>query len=188
MAIPFNMLRRVKIPMKKRVALGAVFSLAVIITIFSIIRVTVVSALTRQPDQTWLYMWSAIEHSVGKSYLCYVQTRDSGWRLIQYQAIIISCLASFPSLFRNSARSEPEQAVRAKGSFIASSRERLRRMTGHTGRPSEASVILAEIDEETINLPAPKKVARPEQYTRLSGSTSHESDLERTVLPQSTLH
>ncbi|KAI9650537.1 hypothetical protein NHQ30_000553 [Ciborinia camelliae] len=45
---------------------------------FAIIRVAVVSTASRQPDSSWLYMWSAIEPPV---------------------AVVISCLVSFRALF-----------------------------------------------------------------------------------------
>ena len=66
MAIPISMLWRVQMPLKKKVALTGIFSLAVITAMFAIIRMTVTSASGRLFDVSWLFMWSSIEQCVGK--------------------------------------------------------------------------------------------------------------------------
>ena len=60
------MLWKVQISLRQKLGLAAIFSITVIIMIFAIIRVVLVSSLSQQPDQTWLYMWSAIEQTVCK--------------------------------------------------------------------------------------------------------------------------
>lgn len=63
------MLWNVKINARQKLALTGIFSLTVITMMFAIIRVAVVTRQTRaNPDSTWLYLWSAIEPPVGKSY------------------------------------------------------------------------------------------------------------------------
>ena len=66
MAIPINMLWRVQMSLRKKTALVGIFSLAIITCVFAIVRVTVISTLTRQADPSWLYMWSSVEQCVGK--------------------------------------------------------------------------------------------------------------------------
>lgn len=65
MAIPISMLWKVQMSSRKKVALVAIFSLAIITCVFAIVRVTVISTLTRQPDTSWSYMWSSVEQCVG---------------------------------------------------------------------------------------------------------------------------
>jgi hypothetical protein len=61
-----------------------IFSLTVITTLFAIVRVTVISSLTRQPDPSWAYMWSAIEQCIGKSPPPPRPTPESSVRLWAY--------------------------------------------------------------------------------------------------------
>ncbi|KAI4200987.1 MAG: hypothetical protein LQ350_003556 [Teloschistes chrysophthalmus] len=85
MLIPFSMLKGVQMRWQRKLALSGIFSLVIITMIFAIVRTALVgSSNTKQPDSSWLYMWSAIEASV---------------------AIIVACLATFRNLFsRESSR------------------------------------------------------------------------------------
>ena len=65
-SIPISLLWKVEITVKQKVALAGIFSLAVITMTFAIVRVTVISILTQQPDVSWLYMWSFVEQTVGE--------------------------------------------------------------------------------------------------------------------------
>lgn len=65
MAIPISLLWKVQITCRQRLALVGIFSLAVITMAFAIVRVTVISLLTNQPDVSWLFLWSFIEQTVG---------------------------------------------------------------------------------------------------------------------------
>ena len=66
MLIPFSMLKGVQINWRRKAALSGIFSLVVITMVFAIVRTALVgSSNTTQPDSSWLYMWSAIEASVG---------------------------------------------------------------------------------------------------------------------------
>ena len=60
------MLWNVKISLRKKLALAVIFSITMIIMVFAIIRVVVVSTFSHQLDQTWLYMWSSVEQTVGE--------------------------------------------------------------------------------------------------------------------------
>ena len=62
--IPILMLWNVRISWRKKLALIGLFSLTVIVIIFSIVRVAVVTSHKTQADVTWLYMWSNIEMAV----------------------------------------------------------------------------------------------------------------------------
>ena len=61
------MLWKVRLSIRKKLALGGIFSITVIIMVFAIIRVVVITSHTEQPDQSWLYLWSSIEQTVCKS-------------------------------------------------------------------------------------------------------------------------
>jgi len=52
---------------RKKLALIGIFSLVIITMVIAIVRVAVISALTRQPDTSWSYMWSSIEQCIGES-------------------------------------------------------------------------------------------------------------------------
>lgn len=95
--IPINLVWQVKIQWKKKLALVGLFSLVIITMVFAIVRVVVVTdATSRQPDTSWLYLWSSIEQAVGTSTPGHV----SGCVLLtSIQAIIVACLSAFPSLF-----------------------------------------------------------------------------------------
>lgn len=66
MLIPISILWGTQMEFRRKFALVCIFSLVVITVVFSILRTSTVSALTRAPDPSWLYMWSAIEAAVGK--------------------------------------------------------------------------------------------------------------------------
>ena len=66
MFIPFSMLKGVQMKWRRKAALSGIFSLVVITMVFAIVRTALVgSSNTTQPDSSWLYMWSAIEASIG---------------------------------------------------------------------------------------------------------------------------
>ena len=71
MLIPITMLWGVQMQRSRKIALAGIFSLVIITMIFAIVRTAVVGSVeTRLPDSSWLYMWSAIETSVGKLDRC----------------------------------------------------------------------------------------------------------------------
>lgn len=66
MLIPISILWGTQMEFRRKLALMFIFSLVIITVVFSILRTSTVASLTRQPDPSWLYMWSAIEATVGK--------------------------------------------------------------------------------------------------------------------------
>ncbi|PQE02870.1 CFEM domain-containing protein [Rutstroemia sp. NJR-2017a BBW] len=80
MTIPISMVWGTQMRLRRKITFGVIFSLALITVIFAIVRTTEVSSLTRMPDTSWLYMWSAIETTI---------------------AIIVVCLTSIRGLFLN---------------------------------------------------------------------------------------
>ncbi|KAH8649751.1 hypothetical protein BGZ60DRAFT_551169 [Tricladium varicosporioides] len=75
LSIPIRMLWKVRIHLRQKLALAAIFCLVMITIAIAIVRFAVVSQYS-QPEQSWLYFWNTIE------------------------TIIIACLASFRALFR----------------------------------------------------------------------------------------
>ncbi|KAF3400990.1 hypothetical protein DPV78_005095 [Talaromyces pinophilus] len=98
MAIPIKMLWGIQMRTKKKILLGVIFSLAIITVTFAIVRTTVVSGLTRMPDTSWLYMWSAIETTV---------------------ALVVVSLASIRNLFTRSetVAQTPKYGAQESGSM-----------------------------------------------------------------------
>lgn len=62
--IPILMLWNVHISWKKKLALMSIFSLTVIVIIFSIVRVALINSENSTPDISWVYMWTNIEVAV----------------------------------------------------------------------------------------------------------------------------
>lgn len=69
MTVPVSMLWKVQISLRQKLALAGIFSLTGFIMVFAIIRVTVVNSESNIADETWLYLWSAIEQTVGMLFL-----------------------------------------------------------------------------------------------------------------------
>ncbi len=78
MAIPMWLVFGLKMSLSQKLGLCAVLGLGVIIIVFSVVRIIVTNTIGRQPEITWLALWSSIESSV---------------------AVIVACLASFKVLF-----------------------------------------------------------------------------------------
>lgn len=65
MSIPIAMLSKMRINIRQKLALAAIFSLAAVTMIFAIVRVVTLDSLTVQPEESWMYMWSGVENTVG---------------------------------------------------------------------------------------------------------------------------
>lgn len=66
MALPISMLWGVQMSFRRKAALIGIFSLAIITTVFAVIRVTIISTFTKQPEPSWLYLWNSVEQCIGK--------------------------------------------------------------------------------------------------------------------------
>lgn len=95
------MLLKVRINMRQKLALVAIFSLVVITMVIAIVRVAALGSFTVQYEQPWLFMWSGIENTVG---MLQSLLRSLILTATALKAIIIACLASYRSLF---TRQEP---------------------------------------------------------------------------------
>lgn len=82
--------------MRQKLALAVIFSLVVITMVFAIVRVATLDSLTERPEQTWMYMWSGIENTVG---MLQSLLRSPILTAIALKAIIIVCLTSYRSIF-----------------------------------------------------------------------------------------
>ncbi|KAF7853248.1 hypothetical protein EAF04_010750 [Stromatinia cepivora] len=119
MVIPISMLWGTQMKMKRKITFGIIFSLALITIIFAIVRTTVVSSLTRMPDTSWLYMWSAIETTI---------------------AIVVVCMASIRGLFSKEEGTKPSKYTPPKTSEVYLRNKKRNRLRGtldtFTGRDS----------------------------------------------------
>ena len=61
------MLWTVQINLRQKMGLIGIFSLTIIVIAFAIARGALVITYSNIPDESWLYMWSAIEQTVGMS-------------------------------------------------------------------------------------------------------------------------
>ncbi|KAI0426695.1 hypothetical protein F5Y09DRAFT_350983 [Xylaria sp. FL1042] len=137
MTIPISLVWTVRIRWEKKLALIAIFSLVLVTISFAIIRVIVVSKLTRQPDVSWLYLWSSIEQNI---------------------AIIVACVSAFPQLFTNSQRT-------AKPVFTYSRRfnliESAKRRSPHDLYATEMSTFPDNSADHIITIPDPEDEQSP---------------------------
>ncbi|KAI9664062.1 MAG: hypothetical protein M1821_007553 [Bathelium mastoideum] len=93
-SIPVLLLWNVRIPPRQKLILMAIFSVTVVVMVFSIVRVAVVANSKKNVDISWLYLWSNIEVTV---------------------AIIIACVASFRQLFTQSQQQGPSKGYTSSG-------------------------------------------------------------------------
>ncbi|KAI9710252.1 MAG: hypothetical protein M1820_002745 [Bogoriella megaspora] len=63
-ALPLSLAFRINVPLKRKLALSAIFSLGLVVTIFAIIRFTLCYPSGKPYGAMWLLGWSAIEFSV----------------------------------------------------------------------------------------------------------------------------
>ena len=144
-----NMLWRVQMSIRKKLALTGILSLVVVTMVIAIVRVTVVSALTRQLEISWLYIWSSIEQCIGKSIVIHniVSPLTLGTcQLTKWNAaIIVSCLGSFRALFsrQDSRKPGPQR------SLIHASRNMFLRGTKRV-RSSDQSISLTGLTGDSI--------------------------------------
>lgn len=109
--VPVNLLWRVRLSIRKKLALGGIFSITVVIIAFAIIRLIAVTTYSLEPDESWLHMWSSIEQAVCtlSTAISVLEVRktitgnhEPSWHSMSQIAIMVACLASFPSLFKKS--------------------------------------------------------------------------------------
>ena len=102
-SIPASILWKVQIGLRQKLALAGVFSLTVFTIVFAIVRVAVVSSYSNMPDQTWLYLWSAVEQAVGTLTVLSYLIPSTHWRKLTQSflitAIAVACLGSYHALF-----------------------------------------------------------------------------------------
>jgi hypothetical protein len=64
MALPISLTIRVRLPLRTRLALCAIFGLGGFIITFSVVRIVVTNTTHKRPELSWLSLWSSIEASV----------------------------------------------------------------------------------------------------------------------------
>jgi len=83
-AIPITLAWRVKLPIRTRIALVAVFAMGFIIPVVAVVRIVVLDATSsKHPELSWLNLWTLIESTV---------------------AVFVCCLAPFKVLFSRGTR------------------------------------------------------------------------------------
>ncbi|KAF7512469.1 hypothetical protein GJ744_001404 [Endocarpon pusillum] len=62
--VPANLLWKVRISLRSKIALAGIFSLTVFVMIFAIVRVVTIRSHSTQMDPTWMFMWNFVEQTV----------------------------------------------------------------------------------------------------------------------------
>lgn len=102
--IPILMLCNVRISWKKKFALMGIFSLTVIVIVFSIVRVVLIYSENRTADVSWLYMWYNIEVAICKFISLCTNLRialTDGWAVLQPSWSLALLLSASYLLGRN---------------------------------------------------------------------------------------
>lgn len=73
LSIPILILWEVRLPLRKKLVLGAVFSVIVITIAVSTIRVVVNRSSDTNFEVTWLYFWSFVELSICRFTLPFIE-------------------------------------------------------------------------------------------------------------------
>ncbi|KAI9751516.1 MAG: hypothetical protein M1815_001087 [Lichina confinis] len=68
MSIPIHLLWKVQISLRRKLLLGGIFSLSLVIILFSILRIALITKTRNSrkllPEQTWVFLWGYIEASI----------------------------------------------------------------------------------------------------------------------------
>ena len=76
-SIPVLLLWNVRLPLRQKLMLLAIFSLTIFVMIVAIIRVTIVQTYDRNVDMTWVYFWNNIEVTTCKCKACSIENDSS---------------------------------------------------------------------------------------------------------------
>ncbi|KAF2688990.1 hypothetical protein K458DRAFT_331710 [Lentithecium fluviatile CBS 122367] len=137
-SIPITMLWKVRISLKRKLALGVVFSVTVFTMVFAIARVGLLSTKSYRQDMTWLYFWSNIEG---------------------YAALIVSSLGSFRTLFRSQdSDSKPSRPADAPYTIGSPQKKRNLHSFAHIFTSSLAKTNFSESTQDFVELKEPAKV------------------------------
>lgn len=149
LSIPISMMWNVRILWQQKLALMGLFSLTIVATIVSILRVTLVTSNEHQPDSTWLYTWSNLDMAV---------------------AIIVACLASFRQLFikseHNSLKRQSEDPRLCDGGSLSCFRS-LKSLTTSGKRDLSSQ----ESDIERVNTSSQKSTISKTPIDAMFGET-----------------
>lgn len=152
--IPLGIALKSQIPSGQKLVLAGVFSLSLIITIFSIIRFSLNSPNRGLAGPSWIQLWSIIEQSV---------------------SVTVACLASFRVFVIDKRRKSKKSSSRGHGKdSSSSSSQKVRRpsvklgfpdLRSHWGRPSverreNGSMEFQLLDATSLRNPA-QETARP---------------------------
>ena len=96
------MLWHVRIPLKQKIMLMAIFSAAVVTVVVCIARVAVVIRVDQPVDMSWLYTWIYLELGICRFSFFFALAM----RALIVTAIMIACVASFRQLFVDSQNSQ----------------------------------------------------------------------------------
>jgi hypothetical protein len=121
-----NIVWRANIEWKKKLVLSGICCLTVAMIIVAIIRI-VVGAPGKVPDQSWLLLWNSVEMTLGKCLIYLISglvmemtDSDRG----RETAIVVSCAASFRSLYTQQRTQQEMESVALQQQFEAQTSKR----------------------------------------------------------------
>ena len=137
-AIPLTLALKAQIPTRQKLALAGVFSLGLIVTIFSIIRFALTSPARGTVSPSWIGGWSSIEQSV---------------------SVIVACLASFRVLAIDRRRKSASDRAKNKAgsSHERSSRSGLSDRLPHWGSSPREPKDNGSMELQLLDAPTSKK-------------------------------
>ena len=154
--IPITLLWVVRLNLRLKLEVCAVFCLTLFTMIAAVVRVAM-SLKGKREDDSWLFSWSAVESAIGtvplSMRLLYVKTFLSNSFLINPIAIIISCLVAY----RVSLKKEPVKkryhkytnTYLLRNTTSSSSTNLRQREIGRGDKPSSTRIA----DEENLSVP-----------------------------------
>ena len=135
--IPLTLALKAQIPPRQKLALAGVFSLSLIVTVFSIIRFTLTSPARGTVAPSWIGAWSSIEQSV---------------------SVIVACLASFRVLAIDRRRKSASDRAKniASSSHERSGRSGFSDLRPHWGSSSREPKDNGSMELQLLDAPTSK--------------------------------
>ena len=135
--IPLTLALKVQIPARQKLALAGVFSLGLIVTVFSVIRFALTSPARGTVGPSWIGGWSSIEQSV---------------------SVIVACLASFRVLAIDRRRKSASDRAKNKASSSneRSGRSGLSDLRPHWGSSSREPKDNGSMELQLLDAPTSK--------------------------------
>ncbi|KAI4161994.1 MAG: hypothetical protein LQ342_004442 [Letrouitia transgressa] len=153
-AIPLSLALKSSIPTKQKLTLAVVFSMTLVITIFSIVRYAVNNPSRPPAGPSWLQVWSSIEHSVS---ICVASAAS-------FRAFVVQRSHAAEKASSGRGRHQLSSYLAAKKARAAAAGSSgFSRLGSRTERSGDSEEV------ELVHTPAKAAVSEPERENRGSG-------------------